>query len=262
MAEGKRYYWLKLKDDLFTSIRIKKLRRMAGGDTFLIIYLKLQLKAIKNDGVVSYKGYEQDFIDELALDLDEEPDNVRVTLMYLLSCGLAETEDNVNFFFPYAIENTGSEGASAERMRNHRAKQASLSDTHVTQPLRLSDREIEKEKDIEKDTRDKTQETDTSEFETALSDYIEHRKAMGKPLTGKGVDLVRADLEKLAPGDKVKQIAILHQSIKKGWKGVFPLKEEKKGPPIKSSYDNLPPKRDDKDDLERLAIMMGVDNGG
>ena len=51
MAEGKRYYWLKLKDDLFTSIRIKKLRRMAGGDTYLIIYLKLQLKAIKNDAL-------------------------------------------------------------------------------------------------------------------------------------------------------------------------------------------------------------------
>lgn len=262
MAEGKRYYWLKLKDDLFTSIRIKKLRRMAGGDTYLIIYLKLQLKAIKNDGVVSYKGYEQDFIDELALDLDEKPDNVRVTLMYLLSCGLAETEDNVNFFFPYAIENVGSEGASAQRVREFRERQTLQRNTGVTPVKQIGNGEIEKEKDLEKDTRDKTQETDTSGFETALSDYIEHRNAMGKPLTGKGVDLVRADLEKLAPGDKVKQIAILHQSIKKGWKGVFPLKEEKKGPPIKSSYDNLPPKRDDKDDLERLAIMMGVDNGG
>ena len=41
MSEGKRYYWLKLKDDFFTSKRIKKLRAMAGGDTYLIIYLKL-----------------------------------------------------------------------------------------------------------------------------------------------------------------------------------------------------------------------------
>ena len=36
---------------------------------------------------------------------------------------------------------------------------------------------------------------------------------------------------------------------------------EKKGPPMQTSYDNLPPKRMDGDDLERLAIMMGVTDG-
>ncbi len=160
MAEGKRYYWLRLHDDFFRSVRIKKLRKMAGGDTYLIIYLKLQLLAIKSDGVLTWKGYEQDFVDELSLDLDEEPDDVRVTLMYLLSCGLAETEDNVNFFFPYAVENTGSEGASAERMRKHRERQASLCDTPVTEPLRLCDGEKEIETiDIE---RDKIQEIDST----------------------------------------------------------------------------------------------------
>ena len=46
MSEN-RYYWLKLKDDFFTSKRIKKLRNLAGGDTLTIIYLKMQLKSIK-----------------------------------------------------------------------------------------------------------------------------------------------------------------------------------------------------------------------
>lgn len=38
-------------------------------------------------------------------------------------------------------------------------------------------------------------------------------------------------------------------------------KPAKRGPAIKSPYDNipLPPKKDGEDDLERLAIMMGVD---
>ena len=45
MAEAKRYYWLKFRDDFFDSKRIKKLRKMAGGDTYVIIYLKMQLKA-------------------------------------------------------------------------------------------------------------------------------------------------------------------------------------------------------------------------
>ena len=46
MADGKRYYWLKLRDDFFTSKRIKKLRKIEHGDTYIIIYLKMQLKAM------------------------------------------------------------------------------------------------------------------------------------------------------------------------------------------------------------------------
>ena len=149
MADGKRYFWLKLYDDFFGSLRIKKLRKMAGGDTYLIIYLKMQLKAMKTGGVLAFRGVEQNIADELALDLDEAPDDVRVTLAYLCSCGLAETSDEINFFFPYSVENTGSEGASAQRNRDYRARKASLCDASVTLPLRERDGEIEKE--IEKD---------------------------------------------------------------------------------------------------------------
>lgn len=119
---SKRYYWLRLKDDFFASKRIKKLRRLAGGDTYTIIYLKLQLLAMKTDGIIKYTGLEEDFADELALDIDEESDNVRVTLSYLLSTGLAETSDNVSYYFPYAVENTGSEVASTKRSRECRAR--------------------------------------------------------------------------------------------------------------------------------------------
>lgn len=169
MADGKRYYWLKLYDDFFGSLRIKKLRKMAGGDTFVIIYLKMQLKAIKSDGVLTFKGVEADFVDELALDLDEEPDNVRLTLAYLVSCGLCETSDNINFFLPYSVENTGSEGSSAKRMRDFRERQASLCDASVTHPLRLSDGE----KEIDTRDRYKIQEREKEEAPVVRSDDYE-----------------------------------------------------------------------------------------
>lgn len=119
-----RYYWLKLQDGFFGSKRIKKLRRMAGGDTYVVIYLKMQLAAMKSGGVLTFSGLEADFAEELALDLDEEADNVRITLAYLLSCGLVETSDNISFFFPWAVANTGSETAGAQRVRDYRARQA------------------------------------------------------------------------------------------------------------------------------------------
>lgn len=144
---GKRYYWLKLQDGFFTSKRIKKLRKLAGGDTFTIIYLKMQLLAMKTDGVLKWTGLEDDFASELALDLDEDSDNVKITLAYLQNCGLVETSDNISFYLPYAVENTGSETTAAERMRKMRER------NNVTQmlPERYGEKEIEKDIEVDAD---------------------------------------------------------------------------------------------------------------
>lgn len=154
----KRYYWLKLQDDFFKSKRIKKLRKIAGGDTYTVIYLKMQLLAMKNGGVLEYTGLEQTFSEELALDLDEEPENVSVTVNFLLSCGLLETSDNREYFVPYAVLNTGSEGASAKRVREHRERKALQSNTDVTDTKQIGNGEKEKEleKELEKETDDYT----------------------------------------------------------------------------------------------------------
>lgn len=122
MAEVKRYYWLKLKDDFFSSKRIKKLRRIAGGDTYTIIYLKMQLLSLSKGGILEYTGLEESFAEELALDLDEDIENVKVTIQFLLNCGLLETSDNVQYLLPFVADGIGSETASAQRSREYRNK--------------------------------------------------------------------------------------------------------------------------------------------
>ena len=69
---AKRYYWLKLPDDFFRQKPIKKLRKIAGGDTYTVIYLKMLLISLKNDGKLYFDGVEDNFCEELALELDEE----------------------------------------------------------------------------------------------------------------------------------------------------------------------------------------------
>jgi predicted phage replisome organizer len=154
---SKKYYWLKLRDDFFTSKRIKKLRNMAGGDTYVIIYLKMQLLAMKTDGILRWTGLEDKFADELALDLDEKPDDVEVTLLFLLRTGLAETSDNINFFLPFAVENTGKESSSAERVRAFRAREkesrALQCNANVTACNTEIDIEKEKESEIEEEDK-------------------------------------------------------------------------------------------------------------
>lgn len=179
MAE-KRYYWLKLQDDFFNSLRIKKLRKLAGGDTFTIIYLKMQLLAMKKDGVLEYKGLEDSFAKELALELDEDDDNVDITVRYLLSCGLLETSNDRKYFVPYAVENTGSEGSSAKRMRDARAKSVTLCEQSATLCAHsYGEKEIEKEIEEEKSSKGKAKRFTPPTLDDVRAYCIER---------GKGVD--------------------------------------------------------------------------
>ncbi len=153
MAE-KRYYWLKLYKDFFTSKRIKMLRSIAGGDTYTIIYLKMQLKALDTDGYLYFDGYMNDFAEELALDIDESVDNVKMTIQFLMNVGLLEC--NANEYKLSFMENVvGSETASAQRARDYRIRQkdtkALQCNTTVTQSSQLPNVEKEIEKEIEKD---------------------------------------------------------------------------------------------------------------
>lgn len=155
MANEKRYYWLKFREDFFESKRIKRLRRMAGGDTYLIIYLKMQLKALKTGGVLQYTGVEDCAADEIALDIDEEPDNVKIVLTYLLANGLCECSDNINYLLPYVLKNTGSETAGTQRWRdwkNRKTLESNATPTQLQQNANV-EKEIEKDKDIEIDIK-------------------------------------------------------------------------------------------------------------
>lgn len=148
----KRYFWLKLYDDFFTSKRIKKLRSIAGGDTYTIIYLKMQLKALKTEGYLYFDGVMSDFAEELALDLDENADDVRVTIQFLLGVGLLETNNEDAYKLTYMDKLIGSENASAQRVRDHRAKQKALHcNTDVTEVKRSCNAEIDIEIELEKD---------------------------------------------------------------------------------------------------------------
>jgi len=129
----KRYWWLKLKDDFFDQVVIKKLRRMAGGDTYTIIYLKMQLLSLQNEGVILFEGVEDSLEEELSLHIDETVENIQMTLLFLKKHSLLETLSEFEHVLPETVKNIGSEGLSAARMRNLRAKQTSPSDALTSQ---------------------------------------------------------------------------------------------------------------------------------
>ena len=238
---GKRYYWLKLHDDFFNSKRIKKMRRMAGGDTYTIIYLKLQLMAMKKDGVLTFSGLEPSFAEELALDLDEEVDDVRMTLAYLVSCGLAESNGDATLFFPYAVENVGSEGASAARVRAFRERQntealpeALHCNISVTERKRREEIEKRDREEIEKreDARARdpfsafAMNEDDQELTDALMTWLSEMSDTGKPLSPKDQGEILDKLRLEFP--RAEWLPAIRRSAERKWRTVYPRKEDKK----------------------------------
>ncbi|WP_110953062.1 phage replisome organizer N-terminal domain-containing protein [Anaerosinus massiliensis] len=147
MAE-KKYYWLKLKNDFFTQKEIKKLRKIAGGDTYTVIYLKIQLLSLQNGGKILFDHVEDSFAEELALELDEDVENVTVTLSFLERYKLIEKVETNEFLLTETVKCIGSESTSAERVRKHRQGKKLL---QCNAPVTIGNTEIEKDIELEKE---------------------------------------------------------------------------------------------------------------
>ncbi len=97
----------------------------------------------------------------------------------------------------------------------------------LSSPTPLSNTPLKERKKTLSKERAKERNIPTA-LEQALKDFKDMRNRMHKPMTQLAVDLLVQKLEKLAPGDTDKQVAMLMQSIENGWSGVYELKQEQK----------------------------------
>ena len=142
----KRYYWLKLKSDFFDEKYIKALRKLPQGDSLTIVYLKMQLKSLKTEGIIRYESILPDSISELAMVLDENENIVKLAVSALVTFGVVEKWENDTFYMVAMQELIGSESQSAERVRKHRGNKLLHCNTYVTD----CNAELEKEVELEK----------------------------------------------------------------------------------------------------------------
>lgn len=166
--KNKRYFWLKLKDDFFSQKEIKMLRRIAGGDTYTIIYLKMLLLSLKNDGKIYYDGIAENMIEEIALEIDEDVENTQITFNYLNQKGLVEFIDD-ELEMSNIASMIGSETESAVRKRRQRLKDRR---DNVTDKSRIGHTEIEIEKELEIET-EREEDTETEGVGVVFDKYSE-----------------------------------------------------------------------------------------
>lgn len=243
---AKRYYWLKLPKDFFEDKAIKRLRQIAGGDTYTIIYLKMLLKSMEDDGKLFYEGIEDTICDEIALDINESADDVQVTISYLEKKGLLIVTDS-EVELTRLTEMVGSETDKAELMRKLRNKEKGNNVTkisnNVTKALpTVTNCYTEKEKEIEKSREDTEIDkkkkkksakadlngmidsfTENEELREALKAFLDMRKSIKKPIqTEYAFKLALNKLKQLSDIDS-DRIEIVNQSVEHNWRTFYTL---------------------------------------
>ena len=169
VVKNKRYYWIQLAQDFFKSKEMKLLRKIAGGDTHTIIYLKMMLISLEDGGHIYYDGLADNLAEEIALVIDENVEDIKITLIFLESKGLLTRRNDRDYFLEQVPEMVGSETASTRRSRKHRELRRLHCNTNATTRNGDIDKEKDIEKEIEKDVDEKTVALIVEEYQSRIA---------------------------------------------------------------------------------------------
>ena len=180
--KNKRYYWIQLAQDFFKSKEMKLLRKIAGGDTHTIIYLKMMLISLEDGGHIYYDGLADNLAEEIALVIDENVEDIKITLIFLESKGLLTRKNDRDYFLEQVPEMVGSETASTRRSRKHRE----LTALHCNTIATTCNGDIDIEKDIDIDT-----EIEKDVDENSVSFIVEEYQSRIAPLDGTQFEILK-----------------------------------------------------------------------
>lgn len=146
MADNKKYYYLKLKDNFFESDEAIILESMADGYIYSNILLKLYLRSLKNDGLLMFNNLIPYNAQMLATITRHQVGTVEKAIQIFQQLKLIEVLDNGALYMTNIQNFVGKSSTNADRMRLQRFKQK-----EGAQMLNKCAPEIEIEIEIEKD---------------------------------------------------------------------------------------------------------------
>lgn len=239
MAEynKQRYYWIRITDKFLTSDTVDFLMGQKDGANYVILYQLLCLKTINQNGEL-YRN-----IGEMIIPYDEEKiqrdtkwfslDTIRVALSLYQKLGLIYRMENGFLKIANFGNMIGSQTISAAK------KQEQLERRKIEGGKKVEkippDIDIEKDIDIEEKEniiKEKERKIDDvinelpERLHEPLREFVKMRKAIKKPVTTHGLDLLVDKLRKLSDGSANRAVLIVNKSIANSWQGFFELKAE------------------------------------
>ena len=115
------------------------------------------------------------------------------------------------------VENQGLENQGVENYPLNKVLKESITDKRNTEGVSTKTHKAQSAVDVLIDSY-----TEDAELKEALREYRESRKALKKPLTEGALKRCLSTLDKLA-GSTSEKIAIVNQSIERGWVGLFQI---------------------------------------
>ena len=240
--EGKKYFWLRLKNDFFKRHDIKIISSMPNGRDIVLLYIKLMVESVDHEGYLRFSDAIPYTAEMISTVTETKPGIVNKALDVLQQFGLIEQLEDGTFFLTKVPDLIGTSTqddhtrestrlrvkAFRERQSNDGvALQSRYSNAHVTLQGSHSnvtcngEIEIDIEKEIEKE-QETEKEFNNEYLNKAFSDFLQYRGVS----TDIEKDKIKGKLVKLANCDEEMMIQILNQSMEQGWKGLFPLKQQ------------------------------------
>lgn len=251
MAENSKYFYMRLKENFFESEEMVLLEALPDGMLYQNILLKMYCRSLKNEGKLMFNNVIPYNAEMIAKITRHQVGTVEKALKIFQQMGIIDILDNGAIYMLNIQNFIGKSSSEADRQRRYQNRIDAEKETCKKSnkiSCKKSTPYIEIDKDIDKDIDNiRAKDTDTEnntpkrkttkgfdavvkeyttneELKEAIFDFIQFRKAIKAPLTDRALTLCLNKLDKLANND-LKKIAVLNQSIERGWKGLFELKD-------------------------------------
>lgn len=261
MADDKKYYYLKLKDNFFDSDEMIVLESAPDGYLYSNILLKIYLRSLKNNGKLMFNDFipYDSFI--LSKIVRHPVGVVEKAINTFKQLGLIEIMDNGAIYITNIQSFIGQSSTEADRKRLYRdrielEKQSTLLIEDKCPDKRTPEIELEKEIELELDTEkeidkdlnsnsklraNKPKKIDIDQLLCAsgygddvlqyISDYIDMRKSIKKPMSSGAVKHFLNALKRLPDQRPAYLMKALEISILRNYLSVFPIANERDLPP-------------------------------
>ena len=156
MAEGKKYYWLKLKRDFFKRHDIRIIEEMPNGKEYILFYMKLLLESIDHEGALRFSETVPYNEQMLSVITNTNIDIVRSAMNMFIELNMMDIFDDQTIYMSEVEKLIGFETQWAEKKRKYRDKNV-LKEDNVLALSSSCPHDVRQEKDIEKE-KDKDKE--------------------------------------------------------------------------------------------------------
>lgn len=190
MAEKRKFYWLKLKDDFFKRHDIRIIEKMPNGKDYVLFYLKLLVESVSHDGNLRFSDTIPYNEEMLATITDTNIDVVKTAMKLFKELQLVEILDDATIYMTEVQKMLGFETNWAKTQREYREKQKLITQKEdnvfqkvdnvysmSTECLPNVDQEIEIEKEIELEKDKKRKETNKKKNKSNVKDFLNNSNA-------------------------------------------------------------------------------------